>query len=111
MISSDVQETTLQTFLEVTKAAVESQAQAIQSEIQVILMFFITHIMSYHLDGSQVERDGFASDTQFEQFLDAARDIVDKDQWSPSHGMIDKTWAERNALEEGILWFVDVDVF
>jgi hypothetical protein len=33
MISSDVQETTLQTFLEVIKTAVESQAAAIQGEI------------------------------------------------------------------------------
>ncbi len=65
-------------------------------------MSSITYIMFYHLGGSQVvEREGFSSDAQFEQFLDAARDIVVKDQWNPSHGMIDKTWAERNALQEG----------
>lgn len=33
--------------------------------------------------------------------MDAVNDIVDQDEWNPSHGMIDKSWAERNALEAG----------
>jgi hypothetical protein len=58
-----------------------------------------------------VDRREFASEAQVEQFLDAAEDIIDKDGWNPSHGMIDKSWAERNALEEGICLGVCVDVF
>jgi hypothetical protein len=37
-----------------------------------------------------------------EQFLDAVDEIVDQDSWNPNHGMIDKSWAERKALEEGV---------
>jgi hypothetical protein len=106
MISSDVQQSTLQTFLEVTKTAVESQAQAIQGEDEVNLVpcnIQIAQNSLYHLEGTkEVEIQDFASGAQLEQFLNAAGDTVDQDEWIPSHGMIDKTWAERNALEEGM---------
>ena len=49
-----------------------------------------------------MEIQDFASGAQLEQFLNAAGEIVDQDEWIPSHGMIDKTWAERNALEGGM---------
>ena len=66
-------------------------------------MCFLNLIIFHHLDGSKtVDRKVFASGAQLEQFLDAAEDIVDKDGWNPSHGMIDKSWAERNALKEGV---------
>ena len=95
MISSDVQEATLQIFLEVTKNAVESQAQEIQGESQM------NHVMLGAQECLYRVQD-FASEAQLEQFFSAVEDIIEQDGWNPSHGMIDKTWAERNALEEGM---------
>jgi hypothetical protein len=50
----------------------------------------------------EVNIEDFASGAQLGKFMDAVGDIVDQDGWNPSHGMIDKSWAERNALEEGV---------
>jgi hypothetical protein len=49
-----------------------------------------------------VDLQEFASKVQSENFLDAVYEVVDQDGWNPSHGMIDKSWAERNVLEEGM---------
>jgi len=104
MISSDVQETTLQIFLEVTKSAVESQAHAIQGKDHIYVHIWgLSVLISHTQDGTKEHNiQDFASEAQLEQFLDAVDEIVDQDGWNPSHGMIDKTWAEKNALEKGV---------
>lgn len=48
-----------------------------------------------------IQEENYKSKDQIQDLLEQADEIVNQGSWSPKMAMIDKSFAERNALAEG----------
>jgi hypothetical protein len=98
LVSEDIQASTLKRFLENFKAEVQTRAQAICG----LTSYFTGHWENFPYniwtdDDAEIED---RTPEEKDEIVRQAERIV-KSGWSPSHMMIDKSAAERNAIKAG----------